>query len=98
MQIRVTGKHLDVTNAIEEYAQKKCDRLTRYYDRIQGVDVLIDKPSREFEVELITHVDHHDPFLGTCRGDDVYGCIDDAVDKVTRQLSEHKEKLRNHKR
>jgi putative sigma-54 modulation protein len=97
MQINVTGKHMDITMPIEEYAHKKCDRLTRFYDRIQGIDVLVDKPTREFEVEIITHVDHHDPFVGTCQGEDIYACIDDAIDKLTRQLSDHKEKLRNRK-
>jgi len=97
MQINISGKHIDLTNSIEEYAQKKCDRLTRYYDRIQEIDVVVDQPNREFEVEIITHVEHRDPFLGTCRGEDIYACIDDAVDKLTRQLTEHKEKLRNRK-
>ncbi len=97
MQINVTSKHMDITDSIEEYAEKKCDRLTRYYDRISGIDIVVDKPSREFEVELITHVERHDPFLGTSRGDDIYACIDDVVDKVTRQLTDHKERTRNHK-
>ncbi len=43
MQINISSKHMDLTPAIEEYAQKKVDRLTRFFDRIQQVDVIIDK-------------------------------------------------------
>ncbi len=97
MQINVTGKHVDITDSIEQYADKKCDRLDRFYDRVSSIDILIDKPNREFEVEIISHVDGHDPFVSSCRGDDVYACIDESVDKLTRQLSDHKEKMRNRK-
>ena len=97
MQITVTGKHFQITEAIEQFADKKCERLLRFYDRIQQIEVLIDKPSREYEVEIITHVDHHDPFVGTSRGADLYACIDDVTDKLTRQLTEHKDKIRNRK-
>ena len=97
MQVNVTGKQIDITEALQQYADKKCVRLDRYYDRVKSVDVLIDKPNHEFEVEIVSHVDGHDPFISSCRGDDVYACIDESVDKLSRQLSDHKEKIRNHK-
>ncbi|MCC6907989.1 MAG: ribosome-associated translation inhibitor RaiA [Phycisphaerales bacterium] len=97
MQITVTGKHLDVSAAMEDYASKKCDRLTRYYDRIQQVDVVIDKPGREFEIEVIAHVDRHDPFIGREHGMDYHACLDSVVDKLSRQLAEYKEMTRNRK-
>lgn len=97
MQINISAKHLNLTAAMEDYANKKCDRLTRFYDRIQEIDVVVDQPSREFEVEVIAHVERHDPFIGTCRGSDFYACVDSVVDKLTRQVSEHKDRLRNRK-
>ncbi len=97
MQITVTGKHLDVSTAMEEYAFKKCERLPRFYDRIQKVDVVIDRPGREFEVEMIAHVDRHDPFIGRDRAMDYHACLDSVVDKLSRQLAEYKEMTRNRK-
>jgi len=97
MRINISSKHLELTPAMEDYANKKCDRLTRYFDRISEIDVVVDRPSREFEIEVIAHVEHHDPFVGSMRGDDYYACIDAVVDKVSRQVSEHKERLRNRK-
>ncbi len=97
MQINVTGKHLDISPAMEEYASRKCERLERFYDRIQTVDVVIDKPGREFEVELIAHVDRHDPFIGRDHATDYHACVDSVVDKLSRQLTEYKEMTRNRK-
>lgn len=101
MQITITGKRIELTPAIEDYANKKLDRLQRFYDRIQQIDLVVDRPSAQsstqFDIEIITRVDRHDPFIATTSGDDVYACIDGAVDKMSRQLSEHKERLRNRK-
>ncbi len=98
MDINVTGKHLEVTDAIRNYASHKCAKLPRYYDRIRTIDVLIDKRDHHNQdVEMIVHVDHHNPFLARVDGGDLYACIDQAIDKLERQLTEHKEKVRNHK-
>lgn len=98
MDITVTGKHLEVTEAIRSYARNKAGKLPRYFDRIRQLEVLIDKRDHGHQaVEMIAHVDHHDPFLANVTGTDLYGCIDEAVDKLERQLTEHKEKVRNRK-
>lgn len=97
MEINISGKHINLTPAMEEYASKKCDRFTRFYDRVQEVSVVVDRASSEFEVEVIAHVDGHNPFIATCGGQDFYSCVDTVVDKLTRQLSEHKERIKNRK-
>jgi len=97
MQINVNGRHLDVSPTMEEYAQKKCGRLTRYYDRIQSVDVVLHKPGREFDIEIIARVDHRDPFIAQVQSEDYHAGMDLAVDKLSRQLAEYKNKTRNRK-
>lgn len=98
MEFKITGRHLEVTPAIRDYADKKTEKLHRFYDRIQSITVVADKrDNRSFEVEMIVDVDHHESFVGSCMGDDLYGCIDMTVDKLERQLHDHKERLRNRK-
>ncbi len=99
MRIDVSGKHLQVTPAMEEYAHSKCDRLPRYYDAVQAIRVVLDQQHNEiFEVELLVDVEKHDTFIAKSQGDDVYACIDVVIDKMTRQLTDFKEKLKNAKR
>lgn len=97
MQFKMSGKHLEVTPAIREYAEQKTRRLHRYWDRIQLITAIIDKHDREFEVEVIVDTEHTKDFVAKSKGDDLYGCIDSVTDKLERQLTDHKEKLRNRK-
>lgn len=99
MRIDVTGKHLDVTPALSEYATSKCSRLPRFYDGVQQVHVVLDQTRHEsFEVEVRVDVEHHDVFVARTDGDDLYRCIDLTVDKMVRQLTDFKERLKNVKR
>jgi len=96
MQITITGKQMDLTPAIEEYVRKKVDKLPRYFDRIQQVDVTITKEAKDYRVEIRTDVEHHADFIARSDHDDLYACVDISVDRSIRQLTDHKNKLRNH--
>ncbi|WP_432799205.1 ribosome hibernation-promoting factor, HPF/YfiA family [Poriferisphaera sp. WC338] len=98
MEVIVSGKHLDVTEPIREFAEEKANRLPKFYDRVSTVEVIIDKAdSHTFDAEVIAHVDGAEHFVATGKNSDLYHCIDETVHKVERQLHDHKEKLRNHK-
>lgn len=98
MQLQITGRHMDMTAAIREYTEEKTSKLPRYFDRVSMLEVIAEKRDHiVFEVEMIAHVDHHKHIVAHSRGEDLYGCIDEAVDRMERQLTDHKEKLRNHK-
>ena len=97
MEFKITGRHLEITPAIRDYADKKTERVHRYFNRVQEIQVVVDKQDRTFEVELIVDVEHHDSFIARHRDEDLYACIDQTMDKMERQLTDHKEKLRNRK-
>lgn len=97
MDIKVSGKHMDVTEAIREYAERKVNRLPRYYDRIQEILVVLEQHNQKFEVEILLHIEHHDPIVAKHIEADLYACIDQATDKAERQLTDLKERLRNRK-
>ncbi|MFP4145167.1 MAG: ribosome hibernation-promoting factor, HPF/YfiA family [Phycisphaeraceae bacterium] len=98
METTVTGRHVEITDAIRDYMTEKANRLPRYFDRVQQIEVIADKPdNRNYMVELIVHVEHHDAFVARGKNTDLYACVDEACDKMERQLTDHKEKLRNRK-
>lgn len=96
MQINLSAKHMTLTPAIEEYARKKVEKLPRYFDRIQAVEVVVSKEKSGYNVEIRTDVEHHDDFIATSENDDLYACIDLTVDRSIRQLTDHKSRIRNH--
>lgn len=94
MQTNIVARHMEMTEPIQAYAREKMDRLPRFFDRVQKVDVIIEKlDNHTFEVELVVHVDGHEHFIAKNRHDDLYACIDGVSDKMERQLHDHKEKL-----
>jgi putative sigma-54 modulation protein len=99
MRIEVRGKNFPLTPAITQYAETKCERLPRYYDGVQQINVTLEKSAKheEFTIEIIVDVEKHDDFVVRLTSHDVYEGIDLAIDKVVRQLVDFKERLKNPK-
>ncbi len=99
MLFTISGKHIDITEAIRGYAEEKTSKLPRYYDGINQFEVIIDRePAGSINVEIIARGEHSNVFIGTERGIDTYRCIDLAVRKLERQLRRKKGKERDNKK
>lgn len=96
MRIEITGKGVELTDAIQSYADKKCEKITRYYDGVQEIEAVLDQVGSQFTTEIIVHAVKHDPFIARADGVDIYSAIDQAVDKMARQVADFKDKLRHH--
>ncbi len=98
MQIEITARHTELTPTIEQYAERKLSKLPRYFDRVQRIELVVEPIKIGHRVECIVEVEHHDPFVATQEHADLYAAIDLVVDTSTRQLKDHKSKLRDDKR
>ncbi|MFG0256812.1 MAG: ribosome hibernation-promoting factor, HPF/YfiA family [Phycisphaerales bacterium JB043] len=100
MRIEVTGKGVKLTDPITSYAEKKCDKITKYYDGVQEIEVILDqanhKHTTKFLVEILVHAVGHDPFVARSEDNDIYAALDLASDRISRQLRDYKEKIRDH--
>ena len=97
MVITVTGRHMDVTPALKSFAEEKTNKLTKYYDRIQEIEVIFDAQKDGTSVEVIVNAEHNDVFIARMGNGDAYAQLDQCVEKLERQLSDHKKKHRNRK-
>jgi len=88
---------MDVTQPLKAYAEEKANKLTKFYDRIQEIEVVIDALKDSTKVEMIVNAEHNNRFVAHHDDGDAYACVDACVDKLERQLSEHKKKVRNRK-
>lgn len=82
---------------MKEYVSQKVARLSRLYDRIESVNVVIGQESNRHRTELVVHSDHKHTFVAHVDADAFHESVDLVIDKIERQLREHKEKLRNRK-
>jgi putative sigma-54 modulation protein len=95
--VTVTSRHMDVSPALRTYAEQKADKLNKYYDRIQEIEVVFDTGKDAMSVEFIVNAEHKNMFVARHEDGDAYACIDACFDKLERQLSDHKKKIRNRK-
>lgn len=96
MQVTVTFRHMESSEALRNYANEKTDRLSKYlFEPIEVHWVL--------SVEKIRHIaDATVVANGTtvkAQGDtqDMYSAIDMVIDKLENQVRKHKEKAKDHK-
>ena len=98
MDIAVSARHIELTDPIRAYAEEKAARLPKFFDRVTEINVVVNKADHDnMEVEIVASAEHTDPFVVKVVGPDMYALIDEATDKLERQLRRHKEKLRNRK-
>jgi putative sigma-54 modulation protein len=94
---KITGKHIDITEALRKHAEEKTSKLPRYYNSINQVEVIIDNGQSNIEVEIIARGEHSNIFVVKENGQDAYQCIDTAVHKLERQIRRKKTRERNNK-
>jgi putative sigma-54 modulation protein len=95
----ISGKHIEITEAIKKHAEEKTSKLPKYYNSINQVEVIIDGgQGGGASVEVIARAEHSKVFVGSEKGEDAYRSIDMAVHKLERQLRRAKSKERDNKR
>lgn len=97
MQVTVTGRHMVVDETLKTYCIEKAERLPRFLDRIQQIEVIVDGKAGTHTVEMIVHIAGAQPVIGKETKDDAFAALDLLMDKVEEQLRRQKERHRNRK-
>jgi putative sigma-54 modulation protein len=97
LQINISGRHIRVTEDLRKYAEGKAEKLSRYFDRIQKVDVVLACDGEQRTAEMIVAATHGTTLVGHATAKDIRAAIDAAVDKLEIQTTRMKEKLRSHR-
>ena len=97
MIVTISGRHMEVTPALKQYSEQKAGKLSKYFDRIQEIEVILDASKDSTRVEMIVNAEHKNLFVAHHDDPDAYAGVDGCVDKLERQLSDHKKKVRNRK-
>lgn len=95
MQINLTGHHLDVTDSLRNYVHEKFARISRHFDHINNVHVILQVEKLRQIAEAKLNVNGGEIFANS-ESEDMYAAIDSLVDKLDRQVIKHKEKLIRH--
>lgn len=95
MQIDITGHHLKITTALKDYVEKKFERLTRHFDHVINIHVVLTVEKLIHRAEASLQVSGNKIFADASN-EGMYAAVDSLVDKLDRQIVKHKEKLKDH--
>ena len=91
------GRSDEVTSGMKKKAEQKVTKLIRFYDRITWVDVVLGGDKDRRSAEVTAGLNRGNTIVGKAKSNDMYAAIDQAIDKIARQLRKHKEKLLDHR-
>lgn len=95
MNLSITGHHLEVTPAIRGYVEEKLKRVTRHFDHVIDVSVILTVEKLKHKAEVNLHTAGKDIYVESVEAD-MYASVDALVDKLDRQVLKHKEKANGH--
>ena len=96
MQVLITGRHMEMTKALQDYVKNKVERVNKYLENIKEADVILSVEKYRHSAE-VTIKANGITINGEEETDDMYCSIDRVMDKVERQVKKYKEKTRQHK-
>jgi putative sigma-54 modulation protein len=102
MNLTISGHHLDITPALDNYVRSKLSRISRHFDQVVDVRVILSvekqkEKERRQRAECNIHVKGNDLFAEASHAD-LYAAVDELVDKLDRQVVRHKDRLQDHYR
>ncbi|WP_038173605.1 MULTISPECIES: ribosome hibernation promoting factor [Vibrio] len=95
MQINLNGHHVDLTDSMQDYVNEKFQKLERFFEHINSIHVVLKVEKVRQIAEATLHVNQAE-IHASSEDENMYAAIDSLVDKLTRQLNKHKEKLNAH--
>ncbi len=97
MQIQVSGKHMDVGDALTTHVNEELlNTVGKYFDRPVEAQVTFSKDGHEFVADTMVHLATGMVAKASGRNDDVYTSFDNAISKLEKQLRRYKRRLKDH--
>jgi len=97
MQVAVTFRHMESSEAVRSYVEEKLARVRKYIDEPIDAQVVLSVQKKIYHRAEVTMVAKGLTMKSAEEKDDMYAAIDLMVDKIERQLKRYKEKLKSHK-
>lgn len=98
MQVQVTGKHVDVGEALRtRVTDELSSSIQKYFDRAGGAaDVVVSREGGAFKVDCAVTLGSGQQLTTHGVGGDAHVAFDAALEKLSRRIKRYKNRLRSH--
>ena len=91
MKVQVVGKELKVTDAINDYVERKLERIDKYFEDASA-EVTVKTEKNEQIAEVMVNA-NGDKYRAEAEEKDLYASIDKVSDKIERQIRKNKTRM-----
>lgn len=93
MKVIVTGRNLDITDAIKDQVVSKLSKFDKYFNSEVEAQATFSTQKNLHIVEVTIPLKNGSFFRAEGVTDDMYSSIDEAVDRISKQMKKHKTKI-----
>ncbi|MEJ2119928.1 MAG: ribosome-associated translation inhibitor RaiA [Alphaproteobacteria bacterium] len=99
MQLSVTGKQIDIGQALQEHVTEALNgAVEKYFGNAMDGNVVFSREAHEIHAEITVHVGKGIQIQAHATAGDAYGAFDLATDHMAKRLRRYKRRLRDHHR
>jgi len=95
MQLNLTGQNVEITAPLRDFVSGKFAKLEHYFEHINQVYIVLKVEKVPQVSDSTLHINGGE-LHATSEAEDMYAAIDGLIDKLARQLTKHKDKLKKH--
>lgn len=97
MQVQVSGKHVDVGEALRSrIVDEISGQIGKYFERGGDADVVVTREGHLFRVDCLVTLASGQQIVSSGYGGDAHGAFDGLLDKVEKRVRRYKRRLKNH--
>jgi ribosomal subunit interface protein len=97
MQVQVTGKHVDVGEALRtRVTDELSNSIAKYFDRGGGADVVVSREGPAFKVDCAVTLASGQQLTTHGLGGDAHLAFDAALEKMSKRIRRYKNRLKDH--
>ena len=97
MQVQVTGKHVDVGEALRSrVADELSSSIAKYFDRGGGAEVVVSREGGAFRVDCAVTLASGQQLTTHGVGADAHAAFDTALAKMSKRVRRYKNRLKDH--
>ncbi|MDD4344012.1 MAG: ribosome-associated translation inhibitor RaiA [Eubacteriales bacterium] len=92
MRVNLKGKNVQITDGIKDYAEKRFQRLEKYFEKDFEVNATISVEKDLHKIDVVLPLSGF-VIKGEDKTRDMYNTIDNVIDKLERQIRKYKTRI-----
>jgi putative sigma-54 modulation protein len=95
--IQITYRHGKASQELQDVINAEIGKLEKFFEKVSSCHVVLDSESLDKTVEITMHAQGNHEIVGFAKAENIGKAIDEAVEKVERQLKKLNDKVKSHK-